>query len=334
VDGGLQVLLVAGLIRAQDDHGKTLDFKSSERKAVGKVMFKVESTTVTTAQRIQIRKLLQKVSLSAKQGEELAYVPQFLQKLLDLADRAGGEAPKPERPDTTELDEIRLTAGNEQLLALYNSRDELVQAIDSWSELAVRIDKRWPTWVTLKRVMGYTNGIQGAEVILAQVKNIEKQRQLLEEPDLISPLAANVTQLLREELNRLDKEYQSIHDEGMARLKVDTNWQQLDPEQRNSLLAEQKLTLADAPKINVASTEEIVATLERITLSALTDRVAAMPSRFDAVLVGATELMEPEAQFIHVPRRTLRTREEIDLWIKDVKQQLIAVVQQGPIVIQ
>lgn len=43
---------------------------------------------------------------------------------------------------------------------------------------------------------------------------------------------------------------------------------------------------------------------------------------------------EPEAQFIQVPRRTLRTEEEIDLWIKDVKQQLMAVVGRGPIVIR
>ncbi|WP_299077697.1 BREX system P-loop protein BrxC, partial [uncultured Fretibacterium sp.] len=78
VDGGLQVLLIAGLTRAQDERGQTLDPKELERKTIGKVMFKVESATVTTAQRIQIRKLLQKVGLSAKQGEELAYIPQFL----------------------------------------------------------------------------------------------------------------------------------------------------------------------------------------------------------------------------------------------------------------
>jgi hypothetical protein len=321
------------LIRAQDDHGKTLDFKSLERKAIGKVMFKVESTTVSTAQRIQVRKLLQKVGLSAKQGEELAYVPQFLQKLMDLADRAGGEEPKPEKPNTTGLEEIRLTAGNEQLIALYNRREELVHAIDSWSDLAGRIDKRWPTWIMLQRVMGYAKGIQDAEVILAQVKNIEKQRQLLEEPDLISPLVANLTQLLREELNRLDKEYQSRHNEGMARLKADTNWQQLDPEQRNSLLAEHKLTLANAPKINVASTEEIVATLERITLSALTDRVAAMPSRFDAVLVGATELMEPEAQFVKLPNRTIKTEQDIDAWLNDAKAEIQKALKSGPVII-
>ena len=297
-------------------------------------MFKVESTTVSTAQRIQIRKLLQKVGLSAKQGEELAYVPQFLQKLMDLADYAGGEAPKPEKPDNTGLEEIRLTAGNEQLIALYNRREELVLNIDSWTDLAGRIDKRWPTWIMLQRVMGYAKGIQDAEVILAQVKNIEKQRQLLEEPDLISPLVANLTQLLREELNRLDKEYQSRHNEGMARLKADTSWQQLDPEQRNSLLAEQKLTLADAPEINVTGTEEIVATLDRITLSALTDRVAAMPSRFDAVLVGVAELMEPEAQFIRVPRRTLKTNSDIEEWLSDVERQLSDAIVAGPVIIQ
>lgn len=333
VDGGLQVLLVAGLVRTQDHHGKTLDIKSLERKTIGKVMFKVESTTVTTAQRIQVRKLLQKVGISAKQGEELAYVPQFLQKLMDLADCAGGEAPKPERPDTTGLEEIRLTAGNEQLLALYNRREELAQAIDSWLDLAGRIDKRRPTWNTLKRVMGYADGIQDTEVILAQVKNIENQRRLLEEPDLISPLVTNFTQLLREELNRLDKEYQARHDGGMKRLKADTNWQQLDPEERNSLLAEQKLTLADAPKINVAGAEEIVATLERITLSALTDRVAAMLSRFDAVLVGAAELMEPEAQFVKLPNRTIKTEQDIDVWLKDAKAEIQKALKNGPVII-
>ncbi len=333
VDGGLQVLLVAGLARAQDDHGKTLDIKSLERKTIGKVMFKVESATVTTAQRIQVRKLLQKVGISAKQGEELAYVPQFLQRLMDIADRAGGEAPKPEMPDTTGLEEIRLTAGNEQLLALYNRREELAQAIDSWLDLAERIDKRQPTWITLKRVMDYANGIQDAEVILAQVKNIEKQRQLLEEPDLISPLVTNLTQLLREELNHLDKEYQARHDGGMERLKADTNWQQLDPEERNSLLAEQRLTLADAPKINVAGTEEIDATLERITLSALTDRVAAMLSRFDNVLVGAAELMEPEAQFVKLPNRTIKTEQDINVWLNDAKGEIQKALKNGPVII-
>lgn len=334
VDGGLQVLLVAGLIRAQDERGQVLDPKALERKAIGKTMFKVESTTVTTAHRIQIRKLLQKIGLTVIQGEELAYVPQFLQKLQELANKAGGDAPKPAVPDTKILAEIRLTAGNEQLIALFNRRDELTAAIDSWTELQERIDKRWPSWTPLKLLAGYTNGIQDADVIISQVNHIEQERQLLAEPDPIAPLIANLTQLLRDELNRLDKEYQSCHDKGMERLKVDENWQQLEPEQRNSLLATQKLTMADQPKVALASTDEVLQTLAQTNLVMFADRVAAMPGRFGNVLVAAAELLEPETQTVYLPRRMLKTEADIDVWTNEINQQLKTALSKGPIVIR
>ena len=64
------------------------------------------------------------------------------------------------------------------------------------------------------------------------MNTIEQQRQLLEEPDLVAPLIANLTQLLRDELNKLDSEYDTCHKKGMQRLAVDSNWR-LEPEQRN-----------------------------------------------------------------------------------------------------
>jgi hypothetical protein len=334
VDGGLQMLLVAGLIRAQGERGQALDPKGLERKTIGKAMFKVESATVTTAQRIQVRKLLQKVGLSAKQGEELAHVPQFLQKMAELAGQAGGEAPKPAGPDTTSLDELRLIAGNEQLLALYNRRDELGGSIDNWTDLGERIAKRRPNWTVLERLMAHASHLQDAEVILAQVKNIEQQRQLLEEPDPVAPLVANLTQLLRDELNKLDAEYAARHAEGLKRLADDSNWQQLEPEQRYPLMSAESLHEAARPKVEVQSTNDVLNTLDQCSLSMFADRVAAMPARFDNVARGAAELCEPQAQFIQVPRRTLKTDEEIDSWVDDVKQQLKAALQNGPIVIR
>ena len=333
VDGGLQVLLVAGLIRAQDEKGQTIDPKDLERKVIGRTMFKVESATVSAAQRIQIRKVLQKVGLTAKQGEELAYVPQFLVSAQDLADRAGGEAPRPARPEAKGLEEIRLTAGNEQLLALYNQRDELSTAIDTWTDVSERINKRLPSWNTLKRLLAQSNGLSDVEVLVAQVTHLEQQRQLLEEPDPLTPLVASLTQLLRDELNRLHTDYQTRHKKGMARLDADTNWKQLEPEQRNSLLAAQKLTLTDAPKVQVANTEEVLATVDQLSLSSFADRVAAIDSRFDAVLVGAAELMEPKAQFVKLPNRTIKTDEDIDAWLLDAKQTIAQALTKGPVIL-
>lgn len=334
VDGGLQVLLVAGLIRALDERGQAVDPKELERKSIGKTLFKVESATVTTAQRIQIRKLLQKVGLTVTQGEELMYVPPFLQKLRDLAEHAGGEGPKPKRPDISSLDEIRLTAGNEQLLALYNRREELTQAIDSWLALSGAIEKRWPSWVTLQSLAGHVNGIPDAEVILSQVKHIEEHRQLLEEPDLIAPLVANLTQLLREELNRLDQEYRSKHTQGMEMLHADENWQQLEPEQKNHLLAEQKLTLAHQPKVDVKNTIEILATLGNISLPQFSDQIAALPGRFARVREQAAELCEPKTQFVNLPRRSLKSVEDLPDYLAEIEKKLKAALANGPVMVR
>lgn len=333
VDGGLQVLLVAGLIRAQDERGQTLDPKELERKTIGKVMFKVESATVTTTQRIQIRKLLQKVGLSAKQGEELAYIPQFLQKMVELADQAGGEAPKPARPDTGFLDEIRLSAGNEQLIALYNQRDELGSSIDNWNDLAECITQRWTNWTVLKRLMHHATDLKDAEVAVVQIKTIEQQRQLLEEPDLVAPLIANLTQLLREELNRLHSDYQQKHAVGMRLLDDDENWRKLEPEQRHQLLAEEKLTLNDMPKIQVATTEEVIQTLGAITLGALEDRVKSLSSRFDAVLLASAELMQPQAKRISLPTQTITSESEMEEWLTEAKKRISSALEQGPVII-
>ncbi|MBC7192650.1 BREX system P-loop protein BrxC [Marinobacter sp.] len=331
VDGGLQVLLVAGIIRAQDDRGQPIEPSALERKSIGKTMFKVESANVSTPQRIQIRKVLQKVGVSAKQGEELAHVPSFLQKVSDLANKAGGEAPKPERPDTRFLDDIRLTTGNEQLLALYNCREQLVQSIEHWEKLAEQIQQRWPSWMVLKRLVNHASALADAEVYRAQVDTIEQQRQLLEEPDPINPLITSLTQSLREALNTLNQDYQARHEQGMKRLEADANWKQLEPEQRNQLLSEQKLTLADQPKVAVQSTDEVLNTLDQCSLGMFADRVAALPSRFDNVAVAAAELCEPEIQFVSVPRRTLKTEADVDAWAEEVKDQLKTALEKGPI---
>lgn len=333
VDGGLQVLLVAGQVRAQDERGQTLDPKELERKTIGKVMFKVESATVTTTQRIQIRKLLQKVGLSAKQGEELAYVPHFLQKMLELADHAGGEAPKPAQPDTAFLNEIRLMAGNEQLLALYNRRDELGSSIDSWTDLAERITKRWPNWTVLKRLMAHASGLQDAEVILAQVKTIEQQRQLLEDPDPVSPLIANLTQLLRDELNQLKVQWDQLWEAGEDKLKADDNWMQLEQEQRYELRAKQQLIASSVPEIAVEDTVAILNTLDSTSLQSLRDRIAAMPGRFDQVIFGAAKMMEPEVQDVSLPCRTLKSEADVDAWLEESRTILLEKIKKGPVIV-
>ncbi|MCF8090824.1 MAG: BREX system P-loop protein BrxC, partial [Desulfotignum sp.] len=338
VDGGLQVLLVAGMVRAQDTHGKPLSAKDRaskdlDRKSIGKILFKVESTTVTTAQRIQIRKLFQKAELKANPGEEHLTAPHFLEKMLALAARAGGDPPRPALPDIAFLHEIRLAAGNEQLLALYNQREKLGQCIQTWTELAERIDTRIKNWERLKHLAMHVQEMDEAAAYVSQIKNIETQRQLLTEPDLIPPLIKHLTQLLRDALNLVksnwDREWQS----GESRLKEDLNWQQLEPEQRYALRSPHGLVEAARPAIEVDTTDAVLQTVAHTSLSALKDRIAAMPGRYDQVLLKAAQLLEPELQKVNLPARTLKTQADVDAWLDQTRKLLMEKLSQGPILV-
>lgn len=334
VDGGLLVLLQAGLLRALDERRQTIELKSLDRAAIGKTEFKVEAITVTLDQKLQVRKLFQKLGGSATPNEELAFVPQFLMKLEELASRAGGEAPRPVRPGMAFLEEIRRASGNEQLVRLYDMRDSLAREIEEWKRLSDEIDRRLPAWKALKGLLTHAGTLPGMEELGKRVELIAEQRQLLDTPDPVDPIVAALTQRLREELNRLSGEYDARHREGMDRLRNDPHWKQLSPEKRHELLSAHNLQEAARPEVKVQSTEQVLSTLNRISLERFSDQVAAISSRFDSVADAAAKLCEPEAQFIHLPRRTLKTEAEIDTWIEEVKKTCKAALQEGPIVIQ
>ena len=334
VDGALQVLVVAGLVRATNEQGKALDFKEIERKSIGKIAFKVESSTVTAAQRIQVRKLLQQLEIKVNQGEESGQVPRFLQHLEDWADRAGGDAPKPARPETSFIEELRLLAGNEQLIALYNRKDELSESIKAWKSLAQRIDTRMPQWLTLKRLLHQANGLHDAELYEAQSRTIEEQRQLLDDPDPVTPLVNNVSQLLRNELNRLHESLEQEWSKGDTSLDNDPNWAKLEPEDRYALRTKQHLIEASKPEIQVQDAQAILQTLDKVNISSLRDRITALPARFANVRQEAARQCEPKAQFIHVPGRTLKTEADIQAWLEEVQKVLREAIAKGPVVVQ
>lgn len=334
IDGALQALIVAGHVRATNEQGKPLELKEMERKSIGKNFFKVESATVTAAQRIKIRQLFQQLEINAKTGEEISHVSRFLEALNQLANRAGGDAPKPPRPDTSFLEEIRLASGNEQLIALHNMHETLVERIGNWRNLAQRIDTRMPEWSNLERLARHATSLHNAAALQAQAKTIEEQRQLLDDPNPIAPLVSNLTQLLRDELNRLKEQFDHEWTNGDNSLEDDLNWAKLEPEQRYDLRTKQHLIEASKPEIQVNDTPAILHSIEKVNIASLRDRIAALPSRFSAIRMEAAKLCEPKAQFINLPSRTLKNDADVKAWLDEVSQLLYTAVKNSPVIVK
>jgi len=331
IDGGLQVLLVAGLIHAESERGELIDPRGLERRQIGKAIFKVESTTVTSRQRVETRKVMSSMDIKVNPGEELQAIPELIEKLEGLADQAGGEAPRPERPDTSLLDDIRRLSGNEQILAVFNKREELARAIEEWTKLSEKIKKRLPAWKMLQALLAKAGEFKPTADIRVQADAIISGRLLLADPNPIQPLLDNLVQELRGELKRLNDEYDRSFSEGMKRLKADENWQQLDPEQRHQLREKNRLLPADKPVVDLSNEDEVLRTLTALPLANFRDRLEALPTRFNKVLEGVAELLEPETQYVEISRRLLSDEGAIDDWLHEVRKKLLGALKNGPV---
>lgn len=335
VDGGLQVLLVCGALRATDEMGRAVNPTALERKAIGRTVFRIEAVTLTAKQFIELRSLLQHAGLKvASNADVSASVPTYIETMKALAARAGGQPPSPPPPDLALVEAVRLTSGNEQLMLLWDNREALTQAFGSWRDTAARIEQRLPAWQTLTSLLRLADDVEDAEIFRAQAEAIAKDRLLLAEPDPVQPLVAGLTNLLRQELNRLADAYKSHFDAGVAALAADTNWAQLTPEQRNPLLAKHKLAEVDRPTLRLASEQEVLETLESLPLGAFADRVAALDGRFEQVRADASQINTPSAQPVSVPRRTLTSQDDLETWLADVRTLLADALAKGPVILK
>ncbi len=320
IDGGIYALVATGHLRSTDSAGKVLDVKSLDRAKITQTTFRIESTTVTAVQRIQLRKMLTTVGVSCNAGEELSALPEFFRRMRELAVTAGGDAPRPESPSTLDLEELAALAGNEQLVAIHAKREEFLQWAKDWAGTATAIKGRIGQWQTLEALLAQAGGLAKAGDVQAQADAILDGRLLLAEPDPVPGLVDQLTQLLRDSLITAHGVYQTEFDRGADRLAADANWVQLTSDQRHELRLKQQVT--KVPEIKAGTTHEVLTSLRSMSLATWGDRTAALPTRFDAILREAAELVLPDPVFVKVKGATLSDTAELDAWIETVRQQV------------
>lgn len=279
-----------------------------------------------------IRKTRPQSGISASQGEELASVGLFIEKLADLADAAGGDAPKPAPVDKSTIEEIRLASGNEQLLTIYGRRVELKSDVTAWENAAKKIQQRIPVWEKLQQLLAQSGNLKTAEEARQQSDAIAKSRLLLSDPDPITPLVKSIEETLRAELTAKHTAYQKRVKSEREQLNSDSSWTQLETSQQEQFLADG--AIEDLGPLKIASQDELVAALHAYPITSWADRIDAVSSRFDKVRVTAAKWLEPKIQSVELPRRTLRTPEEVAAWVEEVKAQLEQAVAKGPVIIK
>ena len=279
IDGALFALLVAGHVNAADAASKAVDAKSLDRAKLTQTSFRRESINLTPIQLIKIRKLFDSVGVPCQPRDELTKMPALLNKLRELAAKAGGQAPAPVSPKLTAIEAIEAQSGNAQLLELFNKHDEVLALSQAWTKTADEIAKRLPTWHKLGALLRHAKALGPYGKLKAEVDAIASQRSLLAEPDPVRPLLDETVDLLRQALKAKLDAYQQGFAQQQSLLLQDTDWNKLTDTQRGELTVNHNL--APPLAVTIGTAEHLQDALDECDLEHWVSRAQALPSRFE-----------------------------------------------------
>ncbi|HEY4933145.1 MAG TPA: BREX system P-loop protein BrxC [Terriglobales bacterium] len=329
IDGALFVMLVAGNLRATIN-GQPAQ-ASLPQNQLGVASFYVDVPPLNVQQRLDLKALFQKIGITTQNGKESEAAAQFLQKLLALAESAGGGAPRPESPGTQEVRALQMLSGNAQLLKIHEQNDDLTAKLAAWKKNADAIAKRWPVWERLLDFHNFATGLPEAEAGAKSIAAITDSRTLLADPDPAPELTKQLTTALRIALGKLQGDLGAAFKAGDDKLAASQVWSRLTDEQRATLAS--TCQLKPPAKEAIGTDDEILAALRASTLAARRNLLDAVPQRFSRALDEASRLLEPKAQRVVLPGATIHNATELDQWLARVRKDVEEKLRDGPVIL-
>ncbi|MCB9617769.1 MAG: BREX system P-loop protein BrxC [Sandaracinus sp.] len=336
IDAALVALCRSGHLRASRS-GQAVAASALDGTAIKGAEFRPEKLRLTTPQRIALRGLFDQLGLTTKSGEEELRAPAFLEALVSLAKRAGGEPPMPAAPDVRPIEELERLAGSEQLGAIFERKESLETSIREWSRLVERAEARLPVWERAMALARHAEGLEGHEEIARELEAIASQRSLLDDADPVAPLAARLAGVLREALAASQAALGEALDRAEAGLAEDATWSKLDPSGQAAI--RRRVALSRPPTLDVGSDEALRRALDARPLSARQADVDACAERTanaleEAARCVAEEKGAPSATTVSLRRGTLADEAAVREWLAEHEKKLIEAARHGPVIVR
>lgn len=298
---------------------------------IGNASFKKEIHTLTATDKIKLRKIYQDAGITCTPGEEFIHSNTYLNKLKELADAVGGDAPRPEPVNIQFIKDIENLDGNERLLRILEEQEDLKAKYKDWKQKAALIAKREPNWSLLVELANYANSGETMEKMKKEIDAIRDNRLILQEPDPVYTKLADLTEILKNELIKLKQEYIDLYDKLMTSLQSNEYFSKLTPEQKNPIL--RKHQLLGKPEIKPLDAKALLLNLQKSPLDSWQTKIAALPGQFQAAIDDAVKLLEPRAKTYELPKRTISTQADIDAYIAEIKKELENLLKESASII-
>jgi hypothetical protein len=312
-------------------NGQAIPLGQLDQNKIAKADFRVEHATLTVGDRLILRKLFQALGLSCKSGEEAVRAGEFLSGFIALARSAGGDAPLPSSPATTEIEDTQRLVGNEQLVAIKFKAPDWEDEIKAWTTTRDLIAQRLPTWNLVERFAKHAAAVPAAKPHLEQIEAVSSQRLLLEKADPASAIRVALAGLLRDAVQKGRTDYETAFGAAMASLACNSVWLKVPPADQDTIKAAVGLSAPSKP--DIASDDALVAHLDQRPLSNIQAEIDAIAGRVALAIERAARLLEPKVQTVTLERSTLRDAAEVEAWVDRQKATLLAKIANGPVLV-
>ena len=217
-------------------------------------------------------------------------------------------------------------------LGILNRHDELQKNTEDWAKARDFAEKRMPAYKRLQSLAWHAEGLDAATEAQPQIEAIAANRSLLDAADPVPDLANDTGGCATRRA--------SVGGEAILRdLRLGVGALGMRPRAgRRSInrIATGSSTgciSPRSPKGTTGTEQEVLESVERISLDAWRTHTAALPQLFADARMQADKLIEPKTHHVKLGSATLRTPEEVKAWIAKTEQELLDQLKQGPIVV-
>ncbi len=331
VDGAILLLLLTEHLRCQTSNAAPVTISTLDRTKIGIHEFRAETVPVTAAERGAVRKLMADAGVQCKSGDEATTLPAYFVVLWALAAKAGGDAPRPIAPSIVHVDDLGKYGGNDLVKRVYDARIGLAKDRVDWDTTGNAIAARLPGWTRLESLLAHSRSLDEDAAVRAERDAIVGARGLLTDPDPLPDLGDTLASGLRAALLGAQLRCEGIWTTEMHQLEQFEAWGVLTPEQRSGILARNRIS--SVPKLAIASDKALLDSLAARGIDGWATEAKALPGRFHDARLEAAKLAEPETRQAQLPKRTLKTKADLELWVTDARSALLVQIELGPLVV-
>ncbi len=318
---------LASLVASEDVHASQGAQQLVATSLTDPVMTKLNYVAVTKKLTINQKLALKQLAMKLGESSNPPDVPACLSALTQAAASAGGSAPLPAPPTTTDLEILSGKFGVEQQIAVADQSTTLISMWEAWKATAKLSTTRMAQWDEAQGLLRHVRDLPSRDTHKAALDAIHAQRALLTDPNPLPPILDGLRADLRAAVQHAYEEAAKAQQQAVMDVAALPQWQQIPEAERQEFLAQHGLAEPETP--DLVDDAGLAAALDKRTLSARRDQAAAYAGKADAAAAAVIKKVTPQSTAVPAGPALISSPTEADAYLAGLRARILEVLDSG-----